>query len=298
MLQNKICNLRLYGVIITFSLLLIFYKEFKDYDGIPSIGLMLILLMEIILVLFRTKWWNSKKYILILSIIIAMVLTVNYCYGIQTSTLLWPLVWFLGILEKKYNWLSIILTSSIIVIILFMSYPSGSILQTLFALSGIFLGIRSSRIRQETFITSQLHLQELKQVHKELERSHEKLLEASVYSMRYAALEERTRLAREIHDCIGHQLTSLIVQLQALEIMLPDNPEKGAELVSQLLQISRRAMLEVRIAVKEWSDDEMGLGLIAIKGLISQIQSQSIIQYTFIEDSEITEWSIDKYRTL
>jgi signal transduction histidine kinase len=111
--------------------------------------------------------------------------------------------------------------------------------------------------------------------------------------MRYAALEERTRLAREIHDGIGHQLTSLIIQLQALEIMLPDNPKEASELVSQLLPIARRAMAEVRLAVREWSDDEMGLGLIALKGLVSQTQARSELHISFIQDSEITEWPVD-----
>jgi signal transduction histidine kinase len=90
--------------------------------------------------------------------------------------------------------------------------------------------------------------------------------------MRYAALEERTRLAREIHDGIGHQLTSLIVQLQALEIMLPNNPEDASRAVTQMLGISRRAMAEVRLAVREWSSDEMGLGLVALKGLVFAIR--------------------------
>ena len=46
--------------------------------------------------------------------------------------------------------------------------------------------------------------------------------------MRYAALTERSRLAHDIHDGIGHHLTSLIVQLQALEMMLPYHPEAAA----------------------------------------------------------------------
>ena len=52
-------------------------------------------------------------------------------------------------------------------------------------------------------------------------------------------------------------------------------------------------MAEVRVAVKEWSDDEMGLGLIALKGLISQTQARSAIQFSFIQESEITEWPIE-----
>lgn len=72
----------------------------------------------------------------------------------------------------------------------------------------------------------ELHLQELNKAHQELQEAHAELQEATMHSMKYAALEERMRLAREIHDGLGHQLTSLIVQLQALEIMLPGEPKR------------------------------------------------------------------------
>ncbi|WP_249856877.1 sensor histidine kinase [Bacillus safensis] len=148
----------------------------------------------------------------------------------------------------------------------------------------------------------ELHLQEINKAHQELKEAHAELQEATMNSMKYAALEERIRLAREIHDGLGHQLTSLIIQLQALEIMLPDEPKKASEVTAQLLQIARQAMAEVRFSVKEWSSDEMGLGIIALKGLVSQIQGRSPIKFNFVQESKISEWpnetSIVLYRTL
>jgi hypothetical protein len=43
------------------------------------------------------------------------------------------------------------------------------------------------------------------------------------------------------------------------------------------------------MAVREWSDDEMGLGLVALKGLVSQIQGRSSIKFNFVHDSGISE---------
>jgi signal transduction histidine kinase len=47
------------------------------------------------------------------------------------------------------------------------------------------------------------------------------------------------------------------------------------------------------MAVREWSDDEMGLGLVALMGLVSQTQARSSIQFHFVQDSEISEWPIE-----
>jgi signal transduction histidine kinase len=252
-----------------------------------------ILFLEIVFIWSKKTKWNSMTYIFVSIFIIAVGMSLQYCYGIEASTILWPLIWGFGAMPGSYNNLSVILAFLTTVVILAMSYTFPFPFGTLFNLVGVYLGIRSIRIRQDAYRTSQRHLYELNEAHRELQEAHAELQEASVYSMRYAALEERTRLAREIHDGIGHQLTSLIVQLQALEIMLPGDPEKASELVSQLLQISRQTMAEIRLAVREWSDDEMGLGLIALKGLISQTQARSTIQFSFIQESEITEWPIE-----
>ncbi|MGE5662226.1 MAG: sensor histidine kinase [Ignavibacteriales bacterium] len=290
---DKILDWRYIQIAATIALLFIFYQLFGNHGVIATVGYSIILLSDIVLIWTRETWWNRTKYIFISSFIIVMALIMQRTYSVRMQGLLWPLVWFFATMRGEYNQLSIILASFTIGVILILSYTFPFPFETFFALVGLFLGIRSRRIRQEAYHTSQMHLKELNEAHRELQEAHAELQEASVYSMRYAALEERTRLAREIHDGIGHQLTSLIVQLQALEIMLSSDPKRASELVSQLLQISRRAMAEVRLAVREWSEDEMGLGIIALKGLVSQTQSRSSIQFNFIQDSEVTEWTIE-----
>ena len=290
---DRILDWRFIRMVATLVLLFIWYQVLESRGTLPMIGCLLILLWDIVLLWARETWWNRTRYILITSFIIIVAVSIQYGYGVQTSRLLWPLVWAFATMYGEYDRLSIILASFTIAVIILMTYTFSFPFEKLFALVGLFLGVRSRKIRQDAYHTSQLHLKELNESHMELQEAHSELQEASLHSMRYAALEERTRLAREIHDGIGHQLTSLIVQLQALEIMLPNDPKGASELVTQLLQISRRAMSEVRLAVREWSDDEMGLGLIALKGLVSQTQSRSSIRFNFVQDSEVTEWAIE-----
>ncbi|MCR3761514.1 sensor histidine kinase [Clostridium felsineum] len=278
-LINKISTSKLVRLAASIALIFFYHKLFKNLNLVTSLILFFILFLEIFLLLTKETWWSNIKYIIFYFLIISLAVISKFSYNTDTSTILYPAIWILGSLERKYDKLSMLLASLITIIIFLMSPISYLSFQSLFALIGIFFGIRSIKIRKEAY--------------KKLEEAHSELLQSSVTSMKYAALEERTRLSREIHDGIGHQLTSLIVQLQALELMLPNDPKEASKLVSQLLQISRNAMAEVRIAVKEWSDDEMGLGLIALKGLISQTQARSSIQFSFCEDSEISEWSME-----
>ncbi|MCX2808792.1 histidine kinase [Bacillus sp. ChL18] len=223
------------------------------------------ILLYFVLLWARETWWSGIKYAVISLLIIAIELILNDVYGITDATLLCPLVWILATVYDKYKYLSSILPLLTIVVLI-------------------------RKIWKNAYRMKELHLQEINKAHQELKEAHAELQEAAMHSMKYAALEERIRLAREIHDGLGHQLTSLIVQLQALEIMLPDEPKRASEVTTQLLQIARQAMAEVRISVREWSSDEMGLGIIALKGLVSQIQGRSSIQFNFVQESKISEW--------
>jgi signal transduction histidine kinase len=64
-----------------------------------------------------------------------------------------------------------------------------------------------------------------------------------------AAVEERNRLAREVHDTLGHRLTSTAVQLEAAERLASRDPQKTAELVGNARQQVREGLQELRQTV-------------------------------------------------
>ena len=74
-----------------------------------------------------------------------------------------------------------------------------------------------------------------------------------------ARLKERNRIAREIHDNVGHMITRVIVQLQALKIINKD-PGVGEQLesVSQTLDL---AMTSMRKSVHELHDESIDLSI-------------------------------------
>jgi signal transduction histidine kinase len=74
-----------------------------------------------------------------------------------------------------------------------------------------------------------------------------------------ARLKERNRIAREIHDNVGHMITRVIVQLQAVKIINKD-PNVGAQLdsVGDTLDL---AMTGIRKSVHELHDDSIDLSI-------------------------------------
>jgi signal transduction histidine kinase len=64
-----------------------------------------------------------------------------------------------------------------------------------------------------------------------------------------AVAEERVRLARDIHDGLGHHLTALSVQLQAAARLIDRDPARAAAAVAISREVAQAALDEVRQSV-------------------------------------------------
>ena len=65
-----------------------------------------------------------------------------------------------------------------------------------------------------------------------LQDANARLLQAQDHELRAAALSERTRIAREIHDGVGHVLTRLLLRVKAFQVTHRDEPGVVADLAT------------------------------------------------------------------
>jgi signal transduction histidine kinase len=110
----------------------------------------------------------------------------------------------------------------------------------LYAFMGAFAGVlaRADAARRE----SQALLEELRQ-------AHDKLQEYAGRVEELAVVEERNRLAREMHDTLGHRLTVAAVQLEAAQRLCAGDPERSAAMVGTVREQVREALGELRATV-------------------------------------------------
>jgi signal transduction histidine kinase len=83
--------------------------------------------------------------------------------------------------------------------------------------------------------------------------------------------EERTRLARELHDAIGQSLTAIIMTTNAVEGSLPDSFVSGKEKLTGVRNIAAQALQDLRNLIFDLRPeilDDLGLAL----ALRSQVQ--------------------------
>ena len=83
-----------------------------------------------------------------------------------------------------------------------------------------------------------------------------------------ARLKERNRIAREIHDNVGHMITRVIVQMQAIKIINKD--EKVARQLDSVSDTLDLAMTGIRKSVHELHDDSIDVS-IAVNDIIKTL---------------------------
>ncbi len=93
--------------------------------------------------------------------------------------------------------------------------------------------------------------------------------QAEAATRRAAALDERTRIARDIHDVLAHALGGLTVQLQAAELLLTErgDVEDALQRIRGSQRTAREGLVEARRAVAALRSDAPPLAE-ALSGLV------------------------------
>jgi signal transduction histidine kinase len=78
--------------------------------------------------------------------------------------------------------------------------------------------------------------------------------ESTTEHARLAALEERRRIARDVHDILAHTLTILMVHVNSARLHVLDDPAGTAAVLDDVAQYGRQALDEIRRAVGLLSD--------------------------------------------
>lgn len=113
---------------------------------------------------------------------------------------------------------------------------------SVFALSVHFIAVTIGLAFYRQFLRLDRALKELDESKRELEKAYAAVAEVT-------ALEERQRIAKEIHDTAGHSITTVIMQTEAAQRIINENPKDAkGKIVAANLQ-AKHALEELRNSV-------------------------------------------------
>lgn len=121
----------------------------------------------------------------------------------------------------------------------------GSIIAVLnygaaFAFTAVFTGITKQAVVARRRAEALRH---------ELQQANAQLRAHAAQAEELATTRERNRVAREIHDGVGHYLTVIKTQLDAASALLPAQPDRARESVGKAAKLAAEALDDVRRSV-------------------------------------------------
>lgn len=133
---------------------------------------------------------------------------------------------------------------------------------------------RASRARAEALLA-------------ELERSHQQLKDYAAQIAELATTRERNRLAREIHDSLGHYLTVINVQLEKAQVFREKRPREAEQAVSDAKRLASEALQDVRRSVSALrTTHELPAFISSIHELVEHVQDEHRPIMLHIEGNE------------
>ncbi|MFY3793108.1 histidine kinase [Ureibacillus sp. MALMAid1270] len=270
---------------LTLLIFILLYQSYQSNDPMVSVFIVLtiILVLYFLLPVFKKPIVNYLMIVSLFLIVAFLNLQMEY----------WLILLSFFLLDGTFNlmtreffiYIFYVLLLLITFSIMDVLHLHSLLLFSLLLICTIFLNHYAININEKNELYEQLLLQ------------YRKLKRRSVEQEELVRAEERTKIARDMHDSVGHKLTALLMQLEVMELK-----NKPTDL-HYIKQLARDSLEETRYAVRQLKVNET-TGIQSVIQLIRKLEMESnlIIKFTLergILSIPLTnEQSIVLYRVL
>ena len=235
-----------------------------------------VFLASFAIILFNPFTWHKKKIwthigLTILSALVAALLSLSHGWNFFPILffLLAPMAMMYLSIKEGVIWICIFIFITGTVLYL-VNGPIGFALLIPYAAGYIFFGIfgRVTIEAEENRRHTEQLLVELQNTHRQLQAYADEMEELVVS-------RERNRIAREMHDTLGHRLTIASVQLEAAQRLIPTDPERAISIVETVRKQVKEGLTDLRRTVamlRATVEEDMPLDK-ALTRLVEQVQS-------------------------
>jgi signal transduction histidine kinase len=170
-----------------------------------------------------------------------------------------------------------------------LSDPQNFQFDVIFALAVVFtLSLVQVLVREKATRTrGERLLAALEEAHRQLEEAHGRLRAYAEQVEELATAKERNRLAREIHDSLGHFLTIINVQLEKALVFRERDAAEADQAVRAAKRLASEALQEVRRSVGALrAGEDVFIFLPELHELIERVQGGPVAVAMRVEGSE------------
>jgi signal transduction histidine kinase len=224
------------------------------YQGQPNLFPVVVLLMAFALLYLSEPWLSGRFpayryfYFLVQTVLVSL-----FCYldpFLDMKTVLFvPL--FIQAFRAFSRQVLIILTIFYMVLIIVFIIPKLGLLEgAAFILLGVAVG---AFFISYDFLYSRTRADqaESQRLLADLQSAHEKLQEYATQAEELAAVRERNRLARELHDSVSQAIFSITLTSQSIQVLLEREPARVPAVLDRLQELTAGALSQLRSIIAE-----------------------------------------------
>lgn len=241
-------NLDEYGIILILSFIINNNLRFFTLRN-KSILVFISLILEIVLSSIIYKHYGGIALFYFIASIFDGILYLKEKLALIIASIIYLTIIFI---TKDISFEILTLNLGVITILFFISYYIKNEYRQKIAAEKLYFKLKKSE-------------EELKKANMELEMYADSIKELT-------AMRERNRISREIHDSVGHSLSTIIIQLGAIETMAKKNGKLAASMAGNLREFAKAGLEEIRMAIRELKPVEIEKyePIIAIENLTKQ----------------------------
>lgn len=234
--------------------------------------------INIVMYMFKDKKFN--KYIIASPILI--ILFASYFIS-QLFMLLLPINLFeFLILYKLKPWIGIVI-NFILLFLMPVNISKEFMIVAFFSYSICFVIYNNL----ERIISLREENNTLREKNSTLTRSLSQDLDYQLQIKYTSQIEERNKIAQEIHDNIGHTISGSLMQLEAVKLIMGKDEEKARGMLQNTIDILREGMESIRSTLRNIKPPMQQLGINKLKLIASEFQLSSGMEVVLIYDNKI-----------
>ena len=113
-------------------------------------------------------------------------------------------------------------------------------------------------------------------------------------------LQERNRISREIHDSVGHSLSTIIIQLGAISKLSEENNPQVSQMSTQLREFAVKGLQEVRTVVHDLKPEQLTKQQlnVALEEFIYETKQHSGVEFVFRQNKPTIQLSKEQELTI
>jgi signal transduction histidine kinase len=209
--------------------------------------------------LFLIRDFNGAIWILILPIA-AQSLARSWMYTAVVNLLLLGLIWVAYLVNQ--SWQDVLIN---------MLSMGAALAFTLIFTS---IAVRESSARSE-----------IQRLATDLRTANHRLAEYAAQVEELATMRERNRVAREIHDNLGHYLTVVNVQIEAAKTIMNSRPDKAQDALNKAQNLTQEGLAAVRRSVSALRESPLENQTLAeaLAGLATELREAGLVTELAIE---------------